>query len=176
MKLLKNPYIQFGLWTLFCIVGGFDNPEVSRREALTIWFFCPIVYIVFKSLKKNKKSKNQPLFEIDENKKRYQITDKPKTNSQEVSKFIDKKLSMKQNYNNAKTSMAMMFNDFNRILTDVQCGFKTLDPYLSRFRILLNLYSDMSEIDKTFQFNNLTISVENLHQVFDDELSNFIKN
>lgn len=72
--------------------------------------------------------------------------------------------------------MQLKASDFNRILKDVQYGFKNLDPYLSRFKILMEIYTEMEEINNKYSLSLLPYTSETLYQTFNEGLSKFLKN
>lgn len=76
----------------------------------------------------------------------------------------------------AEQTIQTQMEYFSRILTDVQCGFKNLDPYLSRYQILLNTYKDIEDINNRFNLRTLPVTLNELHTVFINELNSFIKN
>lgn len=73
-------------------------------------------------------------------------------------------------------SINMYTKDYNRILADVQCGFKNLDPYLSRYRILLEIYNDMEKLNSTYNLNLLKYDSKALYDTLNTELLKFINN
>lgn len=79
------------------------------------------------------------------------------------------------NKDRAIQSLQLQAENFNRILTDVQCGYKNIDPYLSRYRILLEIYNDMEKLNDDFKLNALSYDSKMLYDTFSSELLKFIK-
>lgn len=115
----------------------------------------------------------------------------------EIGWFIDiyKVCKQKSNYQNAinkvetqtkninqlnKTqaihSLQLQAENFNRILSDVQCGFKNLNPYLSRYKLLLEIYDEMENLDTKYNLNALSYDSKMLYDTLNTELLKFIKN
>lgn len=100
-------------------------------------------------------------------------------------KYIKKNKLYNQNNNDSYTqynkeiaiqSFQMQVDNFNRILTDVQCGFKNLNPYLSRYRILLEIYNELENLNTKYSLDALSYDSKMLYDTFNAELLKFIKN
>lgn len=148
----KNP--KKGIIYLFT-AGGFIFGWIydTIKTFINIFKYDPL-YMEFSYIKKERIS-------IDDNKQREQII---------------KEYSQNKNKDIAIQDLQMRANDFNRILTDVQCGFKNLDPYLSRYKLLLEMYHEMEEININNRLSLLTYTSEELYNTFNTELNKFIKN
>lgn len=72
-------------------------------------------------------------------------------------------------------NLQLLSTNFDRMLTDVLCGYKNLDPYLSRYKLLLQMYSEMETIINKYNLSPFTYNSETLHEAFNTELDKFIK-
>lgn len=99
-----------------------------------------------------------------------------KNNDIETTDNPNNNFNSKSDNSIAIQNLQIRATDFNRILTDVQCGFKNLDPYLSRYKLLLEMYHEMEKINNDNNLSLLTYTSDELYNTFNTELNKFIKN
>ena len=91
------------------------------------------------------------------------------------SKLTREEIKRKQHYcsnclERLKQQYVLSSNDFNRILDDVNKGFNTLDPYLSRFMILMNKYDEIQALTDMLGLDKLSIDGYQLETIFKQAL------
>lgn len=91
------------------------------------------------------------------------------------SKLTREEIKRKQHYcsdclERLKQQYVLSSNDFNRILNDVNKGFNTLDPYLSRFMILLDKYDEIQALTDMLELEKLSIGSYQLEMIFKQAL------
>lgn len=147
----KNPIKGiFYLLTAGCFIVGWIYDTV--KTFINIFNYDPLY------MKIQSKNKDQDIQERENNIKQF-----------------EKELSDRKNREAAIQSMKLQAENFNRILTDVQCGYKNIDPYLSRYRILLEIYYEMEETNNKYKLSMLSYTSKELYDTFYNELNKFIK-